>query len=642
MKAQYIYTASELSAAGISAGKLSSITFNCTQINGAVAYPNFNISLGCTSQTTYSALPTQNDLILGLTPVYSSASYNVMLGANTFNFTQPYEWDGVSNIVVEICFEFPGVSNWTFNCVVDLTSSANYPSLTIVTDTDPICAGFVPGGFYWTMSDQSKPTATFGWCSSVATPNMYTYNLSPTTGLVGSLNPPNVTIIQPTVTTTYTFTATSIAGGCSKKDTFTISVVKPFNIIMPPAAAFCSNMASTNITANFTDAITGAPVQQPAVWTGQGISANNGFGSATFDPGTAGIGTFTLILTAGGQCMMKDTVLYTVNLFQSGLINPIGPFCEYDNPVQIQAASAGGTWTGPVTGAGTFSPNTAGVTSNLTPPYHFIKYVVNGGTPCPDSSSIQVEVFAKPLVDFSTDTTEGCEPSVGIKFTPLVSPPGGTFSWNFGNGQTSTSSSPTYVYTLVGTYSPKVTYVDVNGCTDSKTYPGLIVVHPGPTASFFANPGNTTILEPHINFVNTSTGLNNTWYWDIAGFMTTTVKNPDYEFAAPGLYQVFLLVTNQYGCKDSVVQFVKIDPDHVIYVPNAFTPNFDGKNDIFQAEAFGVYETQSFKMMIFDRWGTKMFESDDINKGWDGMKNGTVLQQDVFVYEIYYKDISGK
>ncbi len=642
MRAQYIYTATELMSAGISAGKISSITFNCIQINGATAYPNFNISLGCTGQSTFQAFPAQTDLLPGLTPVYSAANYNVVMGANTFNFTSSYEWDGVSNLVVEVCFEFPGQYNYIQNCVVDCSTSAQYPSLTVVSDTDPTCGPLSGTGFYWPSSAQMRPTATFGWCSSVATPNMYTYQLSPMTGVIGSVAPPATTIIQPTATTTYTFTTTSVIGGCQKKDTFTISVIKPFNITMPPNASFCTNASSSLITAGFTDVSTGLPSQPPAVWSGPGVSGNNGFGSATFDPAVAGVGTHTLILTAGGQCMIQDSLIYTVYQFQPATLSPIGPFCVYDGQVQIQAASPGGVWTGPVTGAGIFSPATAGVSSNLTPPYHFIKYVTNSGSPCADSSTIQVQVFAMPLVNFTTDTTEGCEPGVPILFIPNVTPTGGTFTWTFGDGQTSTAASPSHLYTLVGTYSPKVVYVDANGCTDNVTKTNLITVHPRPNAAFYFSPGNTTILEPHINFINTSTGTNNTWLWNIADLMTTTVKNPDYEFAEPGTYAVSLLVTNNFGCKDSVIDFVKIDPDHVLYVPNAFTPNFDGKNDIFQAEAFGVYEKDSFTMIVFDRWGQKMFESNDINKGWDGMKSGTMLQEDVFVYEVFYRDISGK
>ena len=643
MRAQYIYTVAELNAAGLSAGKLSSIAFNCTQINGALTYPNFNISLGCTNQTTFNMFPVQTDLIPGLSNVYSNANYNVTLGLNTFTFIQPYEWDGASNIVVEVCFEFPGQFNYTQNCVVDNTTSTNYPSLSIVSDTDPMCAGLTTTGSYYPQSAQMRPVATFGWCSSVATPNMYTYSLNPNVGVLnGAINPPNVTIIQPPTTTTYTFTTTSISGGCTKKDTFTISIVKPFNIHMPPAASFCSNTSASNIIATFTDVSSGAQTTIQSIWSGAGISANNGTGTATFNPATAGIGTHTLMLTAGGQCMAKDSVVFTVNLWQSGQISPIGPFCIYDAPMIIPHVANGGTWTGPVNTSGLFTPATAGVTSNLTPPYHFIKYIMNAGTPCPDSSSIQVQVFNKPLVTFTTDTTQGCEPSVGIMFISNVSPPGGTYHWVFGNGQTSTAPSSQNVYTFPGTYTPKLTYIDLNGCHDSLTKTGLIIVHAGPHANFYANPNHTTILEPHIYFTNTSTGNNNSWFWNIANFKTATTKNTDYEFADPGLYQITLYVTNPFNCKDSVTEYVRVDPDNVLYVPSAFTPNFDGKNDVFMAEAFGVFDTQGFQMLIFDRWGTKLFESGDIHKGWDGMKTGQVLQEDVYVYSISYKDSSGK
>jgi gliding motility-associated-like protein len=804
VKAQYIYTAAELTGAGISAGKLNSIAFNCTQINGAIAYPDFNIAIGCTNLSTYPSFPVQTDIIsTGLSNVYSNASYNVVLGQNIFNFTQPYEWDGASNIVVEVCFEFPGVSNWTSNCVVDNTISAVYPSISVKTDTDPICAGYLPTGFYYAEADQMRPVATFGWCSSVATPAMYTYAISPMAGVINApINPPAQTIIQPPATTTYTFTTTSVVGNCAKKDTFTISIIRPFNIVMPAATSLCTNAAANNITATFTDATTGLPTSIPAVWSGAGISANNGTGVATFDPMAAGIGTHTLVITAGGSCTRKDSVVYTVGLWQSGQITAIGPFCIYDAAVVVPSTTPGGVWSGPVSVTGLFTPSTAGVSS----PFHVIKYVVNGGTICADSSSINVQVFDKPVVDFSTDTTDGCAPNVAIVFTSTVSPLGGTYSWDFGtgqtsastipqnvyanagtyspiltytdvngcvntitknglitvhpwqsanifasdsifcvsdpsiqiqtsspggswsgpvlgngvfnpatagvtsnltppyhtikytmnagtacsdvdsihmqvfnkpsvdfgtdvvtgcapltvnfvayaspaggsyhwsfgNGQSSTSANPVNDYTLAGTYSPKLTYIDPNGCKDSVKKTGYILVHPSPIPSFYANPNHTTILEPHIIFTNTTPGTNNIWLWNIADLKSATTQNTDYEFADPGQYLVTLVVTNSFGCKDSVSEYIKIDPDNMIYVPSGFTPNSDGLNDIFMAEAFGVFNTDGFSLKVFDRWGNKMFESGDIFKGWDGKAGGVTLGQDSYIYQVNYKDISGK
>ena len=77
-----------------------------------------------------------------------------------------------------------------------------------------------------------------------------------------------------------------------------------------------------------------------------------------------------------------------------------------------------------------------------------------------------------------------------------------------------------------------------------------------------------------------------------------------------------------------------------VYIPNAFSPNGDGVNDVFKIETDDVilYE---FNMKVFNRWGTLMFESDDYSKGWNGLFKNEVLQPDVFVYAVQYKDGDG-
>ena len=80
----------------------------------------------------------------------------------------------------------------------------------------------------------------------------------------------------------------------------------------------------------------------------------------------------------------------------------------------------------------------------------------------------------------------------------------------------------------------------------------------------------------------------------------------------------------------------------MLYVPNAFTPNFDGTNDIFYAKGEGI---KDFKMYIFDRWGEMVFRSDDIYKGWDGHfqgKGGPILEEDVYVWKIECKTTKGE
>jgi len=74
----------------------------------------------------------------------------------------------------------------------------------------------------------------------------------------------------------------------------------------------------------------------------------------------------------------------------------------------------------------------------------------------------------------------------------------------------------------------------------------------------------------------------------------------------------------------------KIIPD--IYIPNSFTPNGDGKNDVFYIKT--VYEFSEFKLTIFNRWGDMVFESEDINKGWDGTYKGKLVPLGVYVYQL--------
>jgi gliding motility-associated-like protein len=82
----------------------------------------------------------------------------------------------------------------------------------------------------------------------------------------------------------------------------------------------------------------------------------------------------------------------------------------------------------------------------------------------------------------------------------------------------------------------------------------------------------------------------------------------------------------------------------VLYAPNAFTPlNVDGINDVFMPQGVGI-DPENFEMTIFDRWGTEIYKTNDINKGWDGRANGgkNIAQIDVYVWKIKTKDYRGE
>ncbi len=99
------------------------------------------------------------------------------------------------------------------------------------------------------------------------------------------------------------------------------------------------------------------------------------------------------------------------------------------------------------------------------------------------------------------------------------------------------------------------------------------------------------------------------------------------------MYPVTLIETNIYGCTDTITKIVTVVEDFTLYVPNAFTPNGDGHNDIFQPKGMG-FKPESYEMQIFDRWGNSIFRTNDVSKGWDGTVKGSTLKDDVYVYRI--------
>lgn len=174
-----------------------------------------------------------------------------------------------------------------------------------------------------------------------------------------------------------------------------------------------------------------------------------------------------------------------------------------------------------------------------------------------------------------------------------------------------------------GTYS--VTLSDIEGCTLNQDF----TILPGTTvqASFNADRFIVSELEPFVNFSNTSTGAV-TYEWDFAAVGTSALPSPGFRFTGflPGIYPVCLEVTNQQGCRDSVCRNITVREDLLVYVPNTFTPNFDGNNDVFRPVCLAcIHSDYSFR--IYNRWGEIVFQTEDPTAGWDGTLGGGIRAQ---------------
>jgi len=123
---------------------------------------------------------------------------------------------------------------------------------------------------------------------------------------------------------------------------------------------------------------------------------------------------------------------------------------------------------------------------------------------------------------------------------------------------------------------------------------------------------------------------------------TSTLQNPTFLYTEPGTYAVALVVKSDKGCVDTIVRPIVVGEDFGIYVPDAFTPNADGLNDVFQPKGVGIDE-ENYVMYIFDRWGELIFTSDNFRKGWDGTVKGSTkaVEDGVYVYKIIVRDLGG-
>ena len=259
---------------------------------------------------------------------------------------------------------------------------------------------------------------------------------------------------------------------------------------------------------------------------------------------------------------------------------------------------------------------------------------------CVGIGTTTLDVYPYPVPEFSFSNNEGCTP-VEISFIDESSIDAnysiGSYEWSFGDGSTSSSSSPSHTYTTPGIYDVSlVVTTSGGGCADTIVKQGIMSIYVTPEASFSHNPTNATMLDPRIRFENTT--INGVDYlWDFGDGNISTLTNPVNAYPEEGDYLVTLIASNGI-CTSSFMQDVRIDPETFIYIPNSFTPNGDRLNDGFTAKGIGI---EDFSMTVFDRWGKELYYTADINQAWDGTYKGKDCPIATYVYRVDILDVRG-
>jgi gliding motility-associated-like protein len=178
-----------------------------------------------------------------------------------------------------------------------------------------------------------------------------------------------------------------------------------------------------------------------------------------------------------------------------------------------------------------------------------------------------------------------------------------SYNWNGVAGSTSKISglSP-------GSYT--VVVKDKNGCSNTET---VTILADGLDAGYITSPSEPPFsLSQDILFHNTTVN-GKSYFWDFGDGTSDMLENPTHSYSSPGKYTVLLISKSTNGCIDSAISILEVG--NLLQISNVFTPNGDGRNDVFKIKSFGI---KSLHISIYDRWGMKMFESDSLDPEWDG------------------------
>ncbi len=262
-----------------------------------------------------------------------------------------------------------------------------------------------------------------------------------------------------------------------------------------------------------------------------------------------------------------------------------------------------------------------------------VKLVLIDTNYCNEPDSLVKQIRISPVVKAQFQTASfGCVPYTAVfKNTSLG---GIQFLWEFGDGTTSTVTEPTHLYSNTGNYQVRLIATDTASCnkTDTSAY-FTIMVSPNPRSSFTYSPNPTESNTP-VSFLNTSLGATRyKWLYGDGDTLFTIQADTvvRHLYNASGTYNACLVGYNNFGCSDTSCQAIAITIINGLDVPNAFSPNGDGRNDKIYVRGYGI---SKMTWSIYNRWGTLVYIGSDPNEGWDGTYKGILQPQDVYHYTL--------
>ncbi len=420
------------------------------------------------------------------------------------------------------------------------------------------------------------------------------------------------------------------ANGCSNSADKIITVATPDATITPIDTLCVDSPPVTLVAHDF-----------GGTWSGVGVTGN------TFDPVIAGIGDHLIKYEISNPaCRDSDSTVITVVPLPVVIINRVGTLYLKSPPVTLRVTSIDGEFSGNGVTGDVFYPEIAGLGN------HIITYETfpdRHGCLGLDTIHISVVMPPLPVADFEPDTI-GCAP-LTIQFINK-SLHGESYLWDFGDNVFSDEKNPVHTYYIPGNYLVRLIVSNIAG---QSVHNGIIKVLRNPSAMFNAYPIDVVNNQQIVMFYNYSY-YDSAYLWSFGDGQTSVEKNPYHKYENEGSYRVSLIVISKDGCIDSAVLEtpVRVEwKEGFLKYPNVFKWNETGPTGGQWIE--GLYPEMDFvfrpfqeniieyKLQIFNRWGVLIFESNDLNTGWDGyFKNGNLAMQGVYVWRATGRFADGK
>ena len=209
--------------------------------------------------------------------------------------------------------------------------------------------------------------------------------------------------------------------------------------------------------------------------------------------------------------------------------------------------------------------------------------------------------------------------------------------WNF-NDQTSTEDTAWFIFNNSDSFPTLLTVTFINGCVEDYKDTFGLFAYSLPTANFSIT-GEQNSLGAYKQVIQLNNASQNavSYLWNFGdGSPIDSSLNPEHNYDNEGSFTVQLIAISDSGCVDTLLIPVNLffGPD----VPNTFSPNGDGVNDVFSLTLSEEY-TNNLSIEIFNRWGKQIYKKDDYLNNWDGKgKNGKLVQPDTYYYILSYKN----